>query len=346
MQQDNLHGFSESRKHLSIAKMDNPSGHPAPELSFLAADQSSDSFLLQFQAMASTCELLIDLPESHWALAEQLALQAVRETWRIEFKFSRYQTGNWHDEVHQNRAHWQNLDEESARLIAFADQAWRLSDGLFDITSGILRKVWRFDGGDRLPEPEQVKSLLPQIGWQKVQWSLPDDDVVSSKPAQLYLPDGMELDFGGLGKEYAVDRVLGLSLNLLQKAQPDVACSVLVNFGGDIACSGPRANGEPWKVGIEAPDREGNEAALLSLTGGALATSGDSQRYLLKEDKRYSHLLNPKTGWPIENAVRSITVAAPTCSQGGLISSLALLQGAGAEDLLKQTGLKYWLLSA
>lgn len=337
---------------LKVAKEYNPSRHPDGKFS-----RSGDYFLLQFQAMASTCELLIDLPESEWALAEQLALQAIKETWRIEFKYSRYQKGNWHDRLHQSQGQWQNLDEESARLIAFADQAWQLSSGLFDITSGILRQAWHFDGSSHLPEATAVNDLLPFIGWQKIQWyssdnqpeSQPDRQIDHSNSAQnaarIYLPENMELDFGGIGKEYAVDRVLGLSLALLQQNQATSGCSLLVNFGGDIACSGPRVDGRPWMVAIESPEQEGKEAALLSLKGGALATSGDSQRYLLKDGKRYSHLLNPTTGWPIEDAVRSVTVAAPTCTQSGLIATLALLQGSEAEKFLRQTGLKYWLLT-
>ena len=330
------------KQPLWIAAADNPSGHPAAQLS-----RAADYFLLQFEAMASGCELLIDLPASEQTLVESLARQAVVETWRIEHKYSRYRTANGFEQLHQQSGQWQTLDDETARLIAFADQAWHISDGLFDITSGVLRQAWRFDGSDRLPSHEQIDALLPLIGWQKLQWQ-PRQDSADGRveAARLYLPLGMELDFGGLGKEYAVDRVLGLSLAFLQQQRTEnpLDSALLVNFGGDIACSGPRLDGSPWKVAIEAPDRQQQSAALLSLSGGALATSGDSQRFLLKEGVRYSHLLNPKTGWPITDAARSITVAAPTCSQSGLVASLALLQGAGAEALMRQTGLKYWLL--
>lgn len=323
---------------LSFDAVDNPAGHPAPELS-----RTADFFVLRFQAMASPCELLIDLPESERARVERLARQAVKETWRIEHKYSRYCSGNSHERLHQQPDQWQDLDNETARLIAFADQAWQLSNGLFDLTSGILGKVWRFDGSDRFPQAEQVEALLPLIGWQKLRWQ-PATDNDTHKPAQLYLPAEMELDFGGIGKEYAVDRVLGLSIALLQQSNIHSNYSLLVNFGGDIACSGPRTNAAAWKVAIETPDQHEQTAALLTLTAGALATSGDSQRFLLKDGQRYSHLLNPHTGWPIANTARSITVAAPTCSQSGLIASLALLQGAGAADFLQQTGLKYWLV--
>jgi len=168
---------------------------------------------------------------------------------------------------------------------------------------------------------------LRNIGWQNVQL----DPIKGIK-----LPPGMELDFGGIGKEYAVDRVLQLLNNLYEEIP------LLVNFGGDIACNMSRHDNQPWLVGIASPFQDESQATL-SLSKGALATSGDSQRFLLHEGKRYSHILNPKSGWPIENAPRSITLAAPTCIQAGLIATLALLQGTKARSFVEQTGFTYWL---
>ncbi|MDX1399964.1 MAG: FAD:protein FMN transferase, partial [Oceanospirillum sp.] len=203
--------------------------------------------------------------------------------------------------------------------------------------SGVLRKVWSFNGSDQLPEQADLQVLLSDIGWSKLDYRKVGDK------AELLLPEGMELDFGGIGKEYAVDRALGL---MLAEAEADeTSVSVLVNLGGDMACSGLRLNGESWKVAIERPDTDESSLALLSLAAGGLATSGDSRRYLLKEGVRYSHVLNPKTGWPVESAPRSITVAAPSCVQSGLIATLALLQGDNAENFLRATGLRYWLVS-
>ncbi|OOV86725.1 hypothetical protein BTA35_0211740 [Oceanospirillum linum] len=287
--------------------------------------------------MASDCELLIDLPEERIGFAKHLADIAVREVWRIEQKYSRYQDSNTFTRIHQQTGRWQNIDEETYRLLAFADQGWQISDGLFDLTSGVLRSVWSFDGKSQPPSQADLDQLLPRIGWFKLDYRKTGDK------AELLLPEDMELDFGGIGKEYAVDRALGL---MLAEAQADeTPVSALVNLGGDMACSGLRLSEESWKVAIERPDTEKNSLALLSLSGGGLATSGDSRRFLLKDGVRYSHVLNPKTGWPVDNAPRSVTVAAPSCAQSGLIATLALLQGPHAEDFLKSTGLRYWLVS-
>ncbi len=145
----------------------------------------------------------------------------------------------------------------------------------------------------------------------------------------------MEIDFGGIGKEYAVDRALAL-------AESYTRAPVMVNLGGDLRVSGPRRDGTPWYVAIEDVDRAGAAAGLLELSSGALATSGDAYRYLLKSGVRYGHVLNPRTGWPITDAPRSVTVHAATCTEAGLLAKLALLRGAGAEEFLKSEKVRAW----
>jgi thiamine biosynthesis lipoprotein len=145
----------------------------------------------------------------------------------------------------------------------------------------------------------------------------------------------MELDFGGIGKEYAVDRAY--ELLAMRDWTP-----FLINFGGDLRANRPPSRG-PWQVGIERPDTDGEASMLLDLKQGALATSGDSHRYLLQHGVRYGHILNPLTGWPDPESPRSITVAAGTCTEAGLLSTVAMLRGAGARAYLDDQGVRYWL---
>ena len=147
----------------------------------------------------------------------------------------------------------------------------------------------------------------------------------------------MEIDFGGIGKEYAVDRSIIL-INALTK-QP-----VLVNLGGDLATNAARKNGEPWQVGVEHPGFVDKKTMVVSLFKGALATSGDAKRFLQKNGKRYSHIINAKTGWPIDKAPRSITVSAPQCIQAGLLATLAQMQGENAEQFLSEQEIKHWAI--
>jgi FAD:protein FMN transferase len=279
---------------------------------------------VSFTAMASPCEVL--LPTVDRPAALQLGAVVAQEAWRIEKKFSRYRADSVTAWIHANCGTVIEVDPETASLIDFASQCFQISGGLFDITSGILRHAWKFDGSDRVPESKAIERLLPVIGFDKLEWSSP----------RLLLPMGMELDFGGIGKEYAVDR----AYEMLAANRSD---PFLINFGGDLRANRAPTHGS-WQVGIERPDSVGEAKMILELEHGALATSGDSRRYLLKNGVRFGHILDPRTGWPVAGAPRSVTVAASSCTEAGLLASLALLQGDRAREFLEQEGVRYWLV--
>jgi FAD:protein FMN transferase len=287
--------------------------------------RDSDHWVGRFVAMASPCEVLIDHAPA--SLAQQVLNTVAAEAWRVERKFSRYRTDSAVHSINENAGAETILDQESANLLDFAATLTRLSQGAFDITSGVLRKAWTFDGGNRVPEQAQIDALLESVGWHKVEWQRP----------VLKLQAGMQIDFGGIGKEYAVDA----AANLAQQVAPGLSC--LINFGGDVAVRNARQHDEPWRVGIESLVRTGAAARVVKLSRGALATSGDSRRFVFRDGHRYSHILDARTGWPIRNAPHSITVAADTCTQAGTITTLAMLQGENAEQMLRESGLQYWL---
>jgi len=170
-----------------------------------------------------------------------------------------------------------------------------------------------------------VKKILKNIGWQKV----------IREKSSVVLPAGMEIDLGGIGKEYAVDRCV-------QIARQKTKQSVLVNFGGDLAMTVARKDKAFWSVGrlITGSDEA---CGMFQLYSGAIATSGDANRYLLKDGVRYSHILNPLTGWPVIGAPHTVSVAAPTCVEAGMMSTLAMLQGGDAEAFLKLQEVDYWV---
>jgi thiamine biosynthesis lipoprotein len=267
----------------------------------------------RFSVMASPCELLIDSDEH--TIAYQLASTAYGEGKRIEQKFSRYISDNLMSRINNSNGQAVFIDDETHRLLVFANTCFELSQGMFDLSSGVLRRIWTFDGSDFVPTASQVSELLPFVGWKNIKYSA----------ESITLPKGFELDFGGIGKEYAVDSVA----KLCSQQQPRL--SVLVNFGGDIQVTQPRVNGDNWQVGIEDPNHAQTATRILNIKSGGLATSGDARRFLLKDGVRYSHILNPHTGYPISHAARSITVAANHCIQAGLLATLALLQGVKAK---------------
>lgn len=275
--------------------------------------------------MASPCEVLVEGGDE--AFTRRLTALAADEVRRIEAKFSRYRDDSVLGRLHQAAGRPFEVDGETADLLDFAARCFQLSDGAFDATSGVLRKVWRFDGSDRLPTAAAVEALLPWVGWQKLSW----------QRSSLTLPAGMELDFGGFGKEYAADR----AALLLRQAAPEAAC--LVNLGGDLVLTRPRRDGQPWVVGIEDPEEAGRQR-VLELKQGALCTSGDARRFLLKDGVRYGHILDPRTGWPVPDAPRSVTVAGGNCTEAGLLATLAMLAGAEAEEFLAAQGVPFWVV--
>lgn len=253
---------------------------------------------------------------------------AIADVMRIEAKYSRYRDDSVTTSI--NRAagrHEVAIDEETSALLRYAEHCHALSGGRFDITSGVLRRAWDFRREPaRVPEAREIDTLRELIGWQHVRWS--------ERAVRLAKP-GMELDFGGIGKEYAADR----ASTILQER--GIAHS-LVNLGGDVRAVGGQANGAPWHIGIRHP-REPEPAVIASvdLTAGAIATSGDYERSFEHAGRRYCHLLDARTGTPV-SAWQSMSVAAPLAVVAGSFSTIAMLLEAGAVAFLEEQGVA-WL---
>ena len=272
--------------------------------------------------MGSPCEVLTDGGDKQ--LADRVSSLVASEAWRIEDKFSRYLDGNVIHRINTSQGEPVAIEAETGNLLDFAATLFDISGGRFDITSGVLRAVWTFDGGDNIPAQADIDNLLDRVGWERVTWA----------DSQLTLQPGMEVDLGGIGKEYAVDRCTTL-------ARSAANVPVMINFGGDLAVTSPPVTRDAWRVGIEGPNVDAAEK-LVDLRQGALATSGDARRFLIRDGVRYSHILDPRSGWPVPDAPASITVAADTCTQAGMMSTLAMLRGADAEDFLAAQELLYW----
>ncbi|VAW50456.1 FAD:protein FMN transferase [hydrothermal vent metagenome] len=276
-----------------------------------------------FMAMASPCDVLMEIENE--SLAQDILNAVAEEAWRIEDKFSRYKKDNIIFKINHSHGKTVAIDEETSRLFDFANELFEISEGLFDVTSGVLRQIWKFDGSDNVPTKKQIKKIIKNIGWQKV----------NRENCDVTLLKDMEIDLGGIGKEYAVDRCV-------QIARKKTKNSVLVNFGGDLAMTTARKNNAFWSVGRLVTGSD-EACGLFQLYRGAIATSGDANRYLIKKGVRYSHILNPKTGRSIIDAPHTISVAAPTCVEAGMMSTLAMLQGGQAEEFLKLQDVDYWV---
>lgn len=263
-----------------------------------------------FRAMGCPCELRLYAEESE--LGDAVAKAAVDEVLRLEQKYSRYREDSVASAINRSAGDPVGIevDEETSSLLDYADTSFRESGGLFDITSGVLRRVWDLKA-KRVPTRAEVRNVLRLVGWDRVRWQRP----------RLVLPlAGMQLDFGGYVKEYAADRVAELCrMRGIRHG--------MVDLGGDLCAVGPHPDGKPWIVGIRHPRRPQAALATLPLSSGAVATSGDYERCMIVNGKRYGHILNPKTGWPA-SGLATVSVAAPHCLVAGSASTIAMLMGA------------------
>ena len=277
--------------------------------------------------MASDHAIVVDgAPD---ALADAAIAAAIADVRRIEAKYSRYRDDSVTAAI--NRAAGGApvaLDAETAALLAYADQCHRLSGGRFDVTSGVLRRAWDFRSSEpRLPDAATLAALCALVGWREVE----RDERFIRLPRS-----GMEIDFGGIGKEYAADRAAAI---LTERG----VVHALVNLGGDVRALGGQADGTPWRVGVRHPRATavGTAIASVEIADGAVATSGDYERYVEIDGRRYCHLLDPRTGWPVR-AWQSISVVAPLAVVAGSVATIAMLLADDAPDFLASQGLP-WL---
>jgi thiamine biosynthesis lipoprotein len=279
---------------------------------------------LRFEAMASRHEILVACGDEARARA---ALRAAHdEVRRIEAKYSRYRPDSVISRINAAAGSLERIriDAETAALLAFSARLHELSGGLFDVTSGPLRHAWDFRAG-REPTDEALERLLPLVGWPRVEW-----DERSVRLARR----GMELDFGGIGKEYAADRAQAVL------AQAGIEHG-LVNLAGDLRVLDARDAGRPWTIGIQHPRVADATCAGVRLARGALATSGDYERFFITPDgRRCCHILDPRSGRPVTHW-QSVSVILPSCAAAGALATIAMLLGADAPRFLREQGAAY-----
>lgn len=257
--------------------------------------------------------------------AESIYQLVVNRIAQLEYRYSRYQEGSLLSEINHRAGSGNKtpIDPETVALLHYAEQCYQESNQLFDVTSGVLRRLWNDDRSE-LPSNYEIKAVLPLIGWKKVEWS----------EHFIYLPKvGMELDFGGIVKEYAADAAAAL-------CQQNGINHGIIELGGDIRVIGPLPNGKGWPVAIRDPRQPDKVIAEFSLLSGALATSGDYERFQIIDGVRYSHLLNPKTGWPV-TGLQAVSIIADHCVVAGSLATIAMLKAKHGLTWLRSCGLPF-----
>lgn len=261
---------------------------------------------------------------------EQISSRVIFEVNLLECRYSRYREDSILSEINRIAQTGESIkvDEELSQLLNYADVCYRQSDGLFDITTGVLRKAWDFKSG-KLPKSGLIKKVLAHVGWNKVHWE---------PPLLNFTKPGMELDFGGIVKEYAADRCAVLCKELGVHYG-------LINLGGDIRIIGPHPDGGPWNIGIQNPLNPEQNMLNLQIERGGLASSGDYARCIEMNGKVYSHILNPITGWPTEG-LRAVSVVTDQCLTSGSVSTIAMLKGKQGKQWLEEMGVDFVCMAA
>lgn len=201
--------------------------------------------------------------------------------------------------------------EVSDDLVADLEKIRQLSqdsDGVFDPTLGKIIRLWKIDGENpHVPDQSEIDTLLPEVGYEKIQV---DGNNVT-------LLDGCTLDLGAVGKGMGCDQIM----DYLQ-TQPDVVGMILNLGGSSVMTYGEKPDGSPWKVALTDPrDTEGDYLGAITLDANQfLSTSGDYEKYFIEDGIRYHHILDPKTGYPVQNGLTSVTIV---CDQGYLADGLS-----------------------
>lgn len=211
---------------------------------------------------------------------------------------------------------WFSLSPELYQVLALSQQIAEASHGQFDVTVGRLVNLWSFGPEQRplaIPEPELLSQRLSQVGYQYLE--LQEDPPAARRMQDFYI------DLSGVAKGFAVDEVARyLAAQGLE--------NFLVNIGGDLLAKGQRASDQPWRIGIEVPHEGVQEAQhILAIQDMSVATSGDYRNYFEAEGVRFSHTIDPLSGWPIAHNLASVTVLAPDNAHADAWATALMVQG-------------------
>ena len=266
---------------------------------------------LVFEAMGTVCRVSVGGTPT---VLQTLPGQVLQWVASFEAKYSRFLTDSWISQINQAAgSHWVAVDAEVEKLFALCDQMVFLTRGVFDPTALPLIRLWNWKATPpQVPQDAQIETARQCVGWKKVQRA----------PGKVFLPQpGMCLDLGGMGKEFAVDQVA-----LLCRARG--ATGVLVDFGADIRVSGPPPDGRPaWHIGLDDPKKPGKPWCGLGVADAAVATSGDYLRKFEINGRRFGHIVDVRTGRPVDNGCRGVSVLAPNCTLAGMLSTATFVLG-------------------
>jgi thiamine biosynthesis lipoprotein len=267
---------------------------------------------VRWTALGTNCEVQYECADR--SVAARFEAEAIAWVAAFEAKYSRFRPDSLVSRINQGAGReWVAIDAEMEEMLDLCGSLYQLSRGVLDVTALPLLRLWDYKAEvPRVPSESEIARARALVGWPKVQrWN----ECVRLPVA------GMALDFGGWGKEYAVDRVA-------QLAQRHGLTRVLVDFGHDLCAVGAAPGKPAWHIGLENPSRPGTDFwSSIAAKDCGVASSGDYLRGFIVEGRRYGHIIDPRTGWPVANGCRQVTAIARSCVQAGVLSTTAFILG-------------------
>ena len=266
---------------------------------------------IHFVAMGSPCAIgYVPHPHDDQHGFESEVVQSIRD---FETRYSRYCPTSLINRINaQAGGAWVDVDPETEAVFALADQAYQITEGIFDPSALPLIQIWDYKKiHDVMPDGNDVDRARHLVGWNRFE----------RRSGSVRLPEkGMGIDVGGICKEYAVDRTVEMAV------QRGVG-QIIVDFGQDIRVHGEAPGTGTWRIGLENPFQMGSCWTTLAIKDGAVASSGSYYRNFTLGEKAFGHILDPRSGYPAETDSCSVTAVAPTCWFAGVLSTAAFILG-------------------
>jgi thiamine biosynthesis lipoprotein len=239
---------------------------------------------------------------------------AIAEITRIEKLISDWDANSQTSEINRNAGIQPvKVDKELFDLIQRSIAISKLTDGAFDISYASMDKIWKFDGSmTEMPTPEAIQKSIAKIGYEKI--------ILNFDQQTVFLKEvGMKIGFGAIGKGYAADKTKQLLMEM-------GVVSGIINASGDMNTWGTKPDGSEWTVAITNPLNKNHAFAVLPLKKGAVVTSGNYEKFVEFNGVRYTHIINPKTGYPASGIV-SVTVFAPSAELADALATAIFVMG-------------------
>ena len=266
---------------------------------------------IEFRALGSSCKIQFIKSDEKTAL--KFLAEALSWLETFEKKYSRFIPESEVSKINTAAGiEWVKVDHHMEHILDLIDNLHGMTEGILDPTMLPLMKVWDWKTvHTRLPDSKAIDTALMLTGWGKVQ----------RKPGAIFLPEkGMGIDFGGFGKEFAVDHVTRI-------AYQNGISDALIDLGQDLFAIGGNGVHPFWHVGIQDGRHKDKYLGGLAVSGYAVSSSGDYERGFEHDGVRYGHILDPRTGWPVSNGMFSVTALGPSCLQAGVLSTAVFVLG-------------------